>query len=268
MNVFIHAELGKYIFVQIREENMKNWQIAAVLTFLIMGTVMMSGCVSPGPTRTDPVATSTPQIVYVTVTVTPTPTPSPTMAQKTVLFSDDLSRWRSGWDSEPVDSSGRTFYSGGFLHILDKAPPTGTNYHKLNKNFNDFILDFDTKTIDGTLNNWQGVEVRRQDNDNYYALDISADGYYAIVKFENGNRQGLTGSKGVYSSYIKTGIGATNHIRVEANKNSLSLSVNGHHLSSVTDNTFREGTVALSANSLTSGTLTEVAFNNLVITQI
>jgi hypothetical protein len=42
VNDVIHAELGKYIFVQIRGKNMKNWQIAAVLTFLIMGTVMMS----------------------------------------------------------------------------------------------------------------------------------------------------------------------------------------------------------------------------------
>jgi hypothetical protein len=247
---------------------MKNWQIAAVLTFLIMGTVMMSGCISPG-SKNPPavvVSTPTPQIVYVTVTITPAPTSTPVL--KTVLFSDDLSRWRSEWDSESVDDSGKTFYSGGSLHILDKDPPTGTNYHILNKNFNDFILDVDTKTIDGTLNNWQGVDVRRQDNDNYYGLDISADGYYAIVKFVNGNRQGLTGSKGIYSSYIKTGIGATNHIRAEANKNSLSLSVNGYHLSTVTDNSFKEGKIALTANSLTSGTVTDVAFNNLVITQI
>jgi hypothetical protein len=184
------------------------------------------------------------------------------------LFSDNLSRWRSEWDSEIVDDEGKTFYSGGSLHILDKKPPTGTNYHALNKNFNDFILDVDTKMIGGTLDNYQAVYFREYNVDNCYAAAISADGYYTIQKWENGNLQGLTGSKGVYSSYINTGIGATNHIRVEANKNTLSLSVNGHHLRTVTDNTFREGTVALAANSLTSGSFTEVAFSNLVITTI
>jgi hypothetical protein len=213
-------------------------------------------------------ATSTPQIVYVTVTVNPTPTPSPTIAQKTVLFSDDLSRWRSGWDSETEDSSGKTFYSGGSLHILDEKPPTGANYHRLNKNFNDFILDVDTKMIAGTDNNYQGVVFRMQDTDNYYFFVVSADGYYDMLKWESNNRIDLIGSKVPRSSYINTGIGATNHIRVEANKNTLSLSVNDHLLRTITDNTYREGTVSLAANSLTSGTFTEVAFNNLVITQI
>ena len=245
---------------------MKNWQIAAVLTFLIMGTVMMSGCASPGSTRTVPMATSTPQIVYVTVTVTPTPTPSPTMAQKTVLFSDDLSRWRSGWDSETVDSSGKTFYSGGFLHILDKNPPTGTNYLSLNKNFNDFILDVDVKTIDGKIDNWQSVDVRSQGDYDYYALAISADGYYGIQKWKNSNLEQLEGP--TYSSYINTGIGAINHIHIEANKNALGFSVNGHHLKTVTDSTFNKGEVDLAATSLPSNSYTEVVFNNLVITTI
>jgi hypothetical protein len=233
-----------------------------LLLIVVIGVCMMSGCISPGSTSTTPAATPTPQIVYVTVTTPQTPNP----ALKTVLFSDDLSQWRSGWDSEIVDDAGKTFYSGGSLHILDNQPPIGTNYHTLNKNFNDFILDVDCKAVAGTIDNWQGVNVREQDEENYYGFSISADGYYAIVKFENGNIKALTGP--TRSSYINTGIGATNHIRVEANKNTLSLSVNGHHLSTVTDNAFKEGTVLLKANSKPSNSFTEVSYNNLVITTI
>lgn len=217
------------------------------LLIVVLGVGLICGC------------TTTPQ---------PPSTAEPTSAIKTVLFSDDLSRWRSEWDSEIVDDEGKTFYSGGSLHILDKKPPTGTNYHTLNKNFNDFILDLDTRLIAGTDNNYQGVVIRMQDEENHYFFVVSADGYYDILKWENDNRIDLIGSNVPRSSYINTGIGATNHIQVEANKNTLSFSVNGHHLRTVTDNTFREGTVALVANSLTSDSFTEVAFSNLVITTI
>jgi hypothetical protein len=201
-----------------------------------------------------------------TRTLTPTPTPSPTPALKTVLFSDDLSRWRSEWESEYDDTNGKTSYSGGSLHIRDNDPPRKAMYHILNKNFNDFILDVDTKFIAGTDDNYQGVRIRRQDIDNQYILSISADGYYTIMKAEKGNLIDL--AEPTRSSYIKTGIGATNHIQVEANKNTLSLSVNGHHLSTVTDNAFKVGTVSLSSSCLTSGSFTEVAFSNLIITTL
>jgi len=245
---------------------MKNWQITGFLAILILGFILMSGCTSTGSTSTTPVATPTPQIVYVTVTVTPTPTPSPSAVSKTVLFSDDLSQWRSGWEEEYDYSDGKTFYSGGSLHIRDNKPPTGSIYHTLNRNFNDFILDVDTKAVAGTLNNFQGVFVRGNGEENYYAFLISADGYYNIQKNENDNLVNLVG--GTRSGSIKTGTGATNHIHVEVNKNTFSLSVNGDHVRTVTDNTFREGTVSMMANSLTSDSFSEVVFNNLVITQI
>jgi len=53
---------------------MKNWRFIGVLTVLIIGIVLMSGCISPGSKNAEPIATPTPQIVYVTVLVTPTPT--------------------------------------------------------------------------------------------------------------------------------------------------------------------------------------------------
>ena len=209
--------------------------------------------------------TPAPPLNPITVTITQKVTVTPT---KTVLFSDDLSQWRSGWTSESDTDKGKTFYSGGSLHIRDLNPPTGARYHTLNKNFNDFILDVDTKLVDGTIENWQGVDIRNQDSDNYYSFIISADGYYDILKWENGNRIDLIGSKVPSSSYINTGLGATNHIHIEANKNTLSLSVNGQHLKTVTDNSFREGTVDLKVTSMPSNSFSEVVFNNLIITTI
>jgi len=191
---------------------------------------------------------------------------TPTPALKTVLFSDDFSHWRSEWNSEFDHFDGKIFYSGGSLHIRDNTPPLGTIFHTLNENFDDFILDVDTKLVDGTIDDWQGVSIRARDDANYYGLDVSADGYYTIVKVENGNLTSLI--EPTRSSYIKKGVGATNHIHVEANKNIVSLTVNGHHLSTVTDNTFRDGTVNLRVNSKPTNSFSEVVFNNLTITSI
>ena len=59
---------------------MKNWRITGWLTFLIIGTLLISGCTNTGSKSATPVATPTPQIIYVTVLVTSTPTSTPTVA--------------------------------------------------------------------------------------------------------------------------------------------------------------------------------------------
>jgi len=54
---------------------MKKWITIGILAILVIGMVLISGCTNTGSTI--PVATATPQIVYVTVLVTPTPTTEP-----------------------------------------------------------------------------------------------------------------------------------------------------------------------------------------------
>ena len=230
----------------------RNFLIFLAVVVVITCFTILAGCTeSPAPATPSP---------------TTTPISSPVSVSKTVLFSDDLSQWRSGWESEYDGSSGKVFYSGNSLHIRDNDPPDGSLYHRLSKNFNNFILEVDTKMVAGTIDNWQGVTVRDKDEDNYYDFSISADGYYGIQKFENSRLTQLSGPTS--SSYIKTGIGATNRLHCEVDGNTLSFSVNGHHLITVTDSTFKEGGVTLSVNSCPSNSYTEVAYTNLVITTI
>ncbi len=226
---------------------MKNWQIAGFIALLILGFLLIGGC------------TTLPQ---------PGSSPQPTSAVKTELFSDDFSHLRGEWDSVTETANGKSYYSGGSLHIRDNNPPLMVTSLRLNKNFTDFILDVDAKAIDGSLNNYQGLYFRDNDAGNYYGAAISADGYYSIQKYENGTKQSLTGSYGIFSRYINTGINATNHIHIEVDKDAISLSVNGQHLSTVTDNSYKEGAIELMAQSLTLNSSTEVVFNNLVIAAI
>ena len=66
------------------------------------------------------------------------------------------------------------------------------------------------------------------------------------------------------SSYIKTGLGVTNKVRVECIGNSLTLYVNGFRVARVSDGKLATGKVGLAVKSA-SGEYSEVAFDNVVI---
>jgi len=180
-----------------------------------------------------------------------------------VLFSDNFSQDTGDWDIFSA-SEGDAFYEGGWLHVMNYTTATIDTYTMLDRYFSDFVLEVDTKLVDGTDDNWHGVVCRYQDTGNYYAFGISADGYYYIAKFVDGDQIALASITS--SSYINQGWDVVNSIRIECIGNSLSLAVNGHTLASVTDSTFSGGEIGLLATAL-AGSLSEVAYDNLVITE-
>jgi len=180
-----------------------------------------------------------------------------------ILLSDDFSDEAGGWDTYSAEY-GSVFYEDGWLHLINNNPAqfaTGTYAHR---HLADFILEVETKLVAGTDNNWQIVISRYQDSKNSYYFGISADGYYFISKFVNGNEINLASA--TYSSYINQGVDAVNLIHVECIGSNLSLSVNGHLLKGVTDTSVTGGDIALVAYAY-AGTFTEVAFDNITVTK-
>jgi len=259
---------------------MKKWWNIGFCAILIVA--LISGCIQPRSSTEQSVATPASKTMEVTGTPLPVATTipetagtlvkttTPIVAQKTILFSDNLSQYRSDWDTGYSDKRKNlsSYYTGGSLHIrtgLISKNSSSTN-HKLFRNFNDFILDVDTKYIDGSTENWQGAEVRVKDDNNHYFLAISSNGSYMVSKTENKFETFL--NKPTFSGYINSGIGGTNNIRIEADKNALSLFVNGHHLTTVYDDTFIGGMVDLRVMCTDPNPFTEVAFSNLIITTV
>jgi uncharacterized repeat protein (TIGR02543 family) len=185
------------------------------------------------------------------------------VAEPEVLFSDDFSDPSSGWVTYD-EYDGRVRYHDGCFYIKDYTSPAWTMYGEAQRYFTDFVLEVETWLVGGTDDNWQAVGCRFQDEDNGYDFAISADGYYEMVKWVNGDDIVFAGP--TYSTYINQGVGAVNLIHIECIGSSLSLSVNGHLLTSTTDSTFSGGDISLGANAL-AGSYTEVAFDNLVITE-
>ena len=180
-----------------------------------------------------------------------------------VLFSDDFSDESSGWVTYD-GPEGRTIYRDGCLYVKHYTAYEGSIVSWSQRYFTDFILEVETWLVDGTDYNWHSMSCRLQDEENSYAFGISADGYYAIAKWVDGNMTYLVES--TYSSYIHQGQGVTNLIHIECIGSDLSLSVNGHLLEEVTDATFTGGDIALGATAL-AGTFTEVAFDNIIVTK-
>ena len=182
-----------------------------------------------------------------------------------VLFLDDFSHEAGVWDTFS-NEDGSVVYENGWLHLVNYASAAVVTDTYAHQYFTDFVLEVETKLVGGTDDNWHQVFCRNQDDDNYYEFSISADGYYYVSRYTGGEEVLLTGAEATYSSYIHQGQGLTNLIHVECIGGILSLSVNGHVLATVTDATFTGGDIGLAASAL-SGTFTEIAFDNIVVSE-
>lgn len=180
-----------------------------------------------------------------------------------VLFSDDFSDEAGDWDIY-TDDFGSVFYEDGWLHLTNSNPAEFATGTWASKHFTDFVLEVETKLIAGTDNNWHAVQCRHQDSGNYYWFATSADGYYYILKFVN--RSWIDLASVTYSSYINQGVDAVNLIRIECIGSNLGLSVNGHLLWQGTDDTFTGGDIVL-VSVAHAGTFTEIAFDNIIVTE-
>jgi hypothetical protein len=112
------------------EHPMKKWNAIGILTVLVIGMVLMSGCTNTGSTGTVPEATPTPQIVNETVLVTPTQTltisPNSTSAPVPVTNQTQSTQ-------DPIIGS---WLNGMVFNADGTVGSDGTTTWKVNKNEN------------------------------------------------------------------------------------------------------------------------------------
>lgn len=193
--------------------------------------------------------------------VAPATTPE---ISKTVLYSDDFSDENSGWDTYS-DESGWVKYQDGWLHLMNYKSSVDETDSDANQYFTDFVLEVETKLVDGTDDNWHSVGCRLNEEASYYEFSISADGYYRLAVWIK-NEDIDPSNRPTFSSHIRQGRDAINLLRAECVGSNLRLLVNGHLLTEMTDNRLTGGDIYLGVSSL-AGTHSEIAFDNLVITE-
>jgi len=179
-----------------------------------------------------------------------------------VIFQDDFSDPQSGWSTyQGID--GLMNYEAGSYHILVDVPNTwfwATTEVKLA----DASIEVQAEKVAGPDDNVLGLICRYQDDNNFYLLLISSDGYYGILKRMNGSMT-VFGDGMQYSQIIHQGK-TSNTLRADCIGNTITLYANGTRLAQATDSTFSEGAPGLIVGTYnTAGT--DIVFDNFIISE-
>jgi hypothetical protein len=168
-------------------------------------------------------------------------------------FQDDFGDSRSGWGTDQREEFDRGYDEGEYFFELHE--PNWFAWAYPGAQFDDAEVEVDARLSSGPPSSHFGVLCRYTDEDNFYYFTISADGYYAIFRRENGRDPEVITGDGegmAFSSAIRTGE-QSNHIRAICQEDELSLYVNGELLETINDRTHSQGDVGLGAGSGAEG---------------
>ncbi len=213
-----------------------------------------------------PVATATasrPSPVPTLPTVTIQPSATPIADLGSVVFQDDFSNPESGWNRAETEDGSVDYLDGVYRIRVDATQvDLWANPGRL---FNDARVSVRAVKAGGPDDNDFGAICRYQNNRNFYAFLISSDGYYGILRFQDGQRTTL-GQDGLRpSSAIRQGE-AENSILVECIGDRLGLWVNGVLVQEVRDSTHAAGDVGLIAGTFDEPGV-DIHFDNLIVYQ-
>ena len=180
-----------------------------------------------------------------------------------LLLQDDFSDPASGW--EVGEYEGGTV---GYLNNIYQVESLGDGsvmWGVAGEVLDDVVIEVQATQFSApdNDNNDYGVACRIQDDGAGYYLLISGDGFYAIMKAVDDERDPLV--DWTESDAINRG-NASNDIRGTCDGSSLTLEVNGQQLASTTDSEFLSGDVALTATSYESAS-TQIYFDDVRVSR-
>jgi hypothetical protein len=178
-----------------------------------------------------------------------------------VLFQDDFSDPSSGWDRINTPD-GITDYVADYYRIYVNVLNSDI-WTNPGLNFEDVRVEVDAIKAGGEDNNVFGLVCRYQDNDNFYFLVISSDGYYGIGKLKGGEQK-LIGMESMPPADQVNKGNAANHLRADCVGNTLTLYANGVQFPSQTDSDFASGDVGLFAGAFDQPG-TDIHFDNFSV---
>ena len=223
---------------------------------------------APAATPLPPTARPTAQPQRPTSQPRPTSPPKPTAAppqQNNVLFRDDFSNPKSGWDRVHDSETGNiTDYDHGHYRILVNEPRTDVWANPGRYFEGDVVVKVDALPNNGPEDDDFGLICRYEDPSNYYFFVISSDGYAGIGKMFHDEQIMLTGGGNMIEVPIPKGSKKTYHLRAACVGSRLTLFVNGKQILEATDTDLTAGDVGLMAGTFDEPG-TDILFDNLVV---
>ncbi|MEM8860238.1 MAG: hypothetical protein AAGD96_18070 [Chloroflexota bacterium] len=186
-----------------------------------------------------------------------------------VLLVDNFNEGETcGWYLFDDDSlTGAARIAGGKLEITSREPGQFW-WSNPDISAEDVIVTATARKINGPDDNAFGLICRYQDANNFYLFLISSDGYYAIGKVISSSDEILYLSGGgeyQFSEVIQQGV-QENTIRGSCEGDTLTLTVNGILLESVTDSSFTSGDIGVGVTAYEIGTAV-VEFDDVRVIQ-
>ena len=179
-------------------------------------------------------------------------------------YADDFSSPASGWKTVN-DPAVKINYQDGALQFMIPELDTLAWSVSKDKRFGDFVLDVDATQVEGPNDNSYGVIFRYVDDRNFYRLDISGDGYFAVFKYKDGKWTKLQDY--TETPAVKQGA-ATNHLQVIAKGNQFTFNVNDQLVKIFSDSDFANGNVGVTAGALFDNADVHIAFDNLRVSEL
>jgi S1-C subfamily serine protease len=197
-------------------------------------------------------------IVYGTQNYSQTPPPQ----GGEILFQDDfsnaLNRW-SNWN----DTDGSVGYQNGTYQISVSSPKTYI-WGRPGQTFSASIITVQASVLNPTGQGDYGIVCRFRDDgnfSNFYAFEVSEDGFYSIWKYENGKVVSL---KDWTSASQLNNLSPSMTLQASCVGSTLTLSVNNITIDQVSDNSFSSGDTGLIAGTMDKGGLL-ISFDNFIV---
>jgi hypothetical protein len=180
-----------------------------------------------------------------------------------LLLEDNFSDPASGWEVGEYEGGTVGYLSN--IYQVESFGDGNVMWGVAGEVFDDVVIEVTATQFSApdNDNNDYGVACRIQDEGAGYYLLISGDGYYAIMKAVDDERDPLV--DWTESDVIHRG-NASNDIRGTCDGSTLTLEVNGQQLASTTDSEFPSGDVALSATSYEDAS-TQIYFDDVRVSR-
>jgi len=173
-------------------------------------------------------------------------------------IDDDFSDKDSGWGQFIYPEGSAVYKNDAF--IISVHVPNSDIFITYPRIYINTIVQSDVNKETGPDDNNYGLICRYEDEKNFYAGQVSSDGYAGIFRIKNGTYQ-LIGRDRMVPVPAILGGNAVNQMRFECIQNTLTLIVNGEVADTQTDETFLSGEVGMIAGTI-SGYEGSTRFDN------
>ncbi len=163
-----------------------------------------------------------------------------------ILFMDDFSDPKSGWDTWS-DHISSVEYDTGWLRMVVRQPYFDFRTSP-GLSFQDSKVQVTAAMAGGPVDNLYGLVCRYQDEGNYYTFLVGSDGYGGIARVMDGDFEVITGGKLQFDARIKQA-SAPNRLEAQCVGPRLTFLVNDDLIYEVGDPKLIHGKVGLMAGS-------------------